>query len=336
MSKASSVERQMLDLINAERSKHGLASLVLDLRLNAAAEDHSRWLLEVDAFSHTGKGGSDPGDRMRDAGFEFSGSWTWTENVAWRTDQKGPDGLEDGVASLHRMLMDSPGHRANILNPDVEAIGIGVERGEYRGSDAVFATQNFARTSAALRVDEADGGRSDAAAASAPTPAVVEDRAIVGTHARDRLAGGSGDDLIEGREGDDVLRGNKGDDRLVGDDGGDRLVGGDGDDVLRGDGGNDVLKGNRGDDTIVGGDGDDLLQGGEGADRFVFDDDDGRDTLRFFADGLDEIVLDADGARPEVTVSQSGDDAIVRFGDTRIVVEDMVAGEIGHDDFHIV
>ncbi len=61
MSQADDLERQMLDLINAERATRGLDPVQLELRLNASAEDHSTWMLAVDIFSHTGSGGSSAG-----------------------------------------------------------------------------------------------------------------------------------------------------------------------------------------------------------------------------------------------------------------------------------
>ena len=152
MSYASDLERGMLELINAERAAAGLDALTLELRLNDAAEDHSTWMLETDTFSHTGVNGSNPGDRMRDADFQFSGSWTWGENVAWQSS-RGAAGFEDDVANLHQSLMNSPGHRANILNANFELIGIGVEVGNYNGWNAVMVTQNFARTSAEVQLD---------------------------------------------------------------------------------------------------------------------------------------------------------------------------------------
>jgi hypothetical protein len=155
MSRASSLERLMLDLVNEERRDAGLGPLRLELRLNDSAEDHSSWMLDADRFSHTGKGGSSAGDRMEDANFEFAGRWTWGENIAFQSERGAP-GLTDDVRDLHRALMDSPGHRANILNPDFELLGIGIERGDYRGYDAVMVTQNFAATAAPVRIDGGD------------------------------------------------------------------------------------------------------------------------------------------------------------------------------------
>lgn len=152
MSTANALERQMLDLINAERISLGLDPLRLELRLNESAEDHSQWMINTDRFSHTGIGGSSSTDRMRDAGFDFTGSWQSAENIAWQS-VRGQPGLSDDVVDLHQGLMNSPGHRANILNPNLEVIGIGIERGEYNGWDGLFVTQNFARTSAPVQID---------------------------------------------------------------------------------------------------------------------------------------------------------------------------------------
>ncbi len=75
MSVANQDEVQMLALINLERAAHGLPALKLNAKLNTSAENHSRWMLEADVFSHTGAGGSSADGRMRDAGFVFSCSW---------------------------------------------------------------------------------------------------------------------------------------------------------------------------------------------------------------------------------------------------------------------
>jgi len=155
MSFASDLEVQMLMLINAERAAVGLDPVQLELDLNEAAEDHSEWMISTDTFSHTGVGGSNPGDRMRDAGFTFANSWTWGENVAWQSI-RGAAGFEDDVINLHNALMNSAGHRANILNPNFDYIGIGITVGEYDGWTGIFVTQNFARTGAEVSLDPSD------------------------------------------------------------------------------------------------------------------------------------------------------------------------------------
>jgi Ca2+-binding RTX toxin-like protein len=296
MSVASTAERQMLALINAERTSRGLDPLQLELRLNESAEDHSTWMLEKDVFSHTGSGGSSAGDRMRDAGFQFSGSWTWAENIAWGSE-RGEPGLEDDVEFLHEALMNSAGHRANILSPNVEVVGIGIATGEYDGFSALMITQNFARTSAPLQLDigkssgPAPATPPEPDAPSASEPVYVNpkeggdendnylilkdgksgtldgrdgDDRLIGSSGKDKLLGRDGNDILDGKDGKDTLKGHAGDDRLSGSGGKDKLEGGDGQDVLLGGDGNDKLKGGLGDDALEGGAGKDKLHGGSG------------------------------------------------------------------------
>ncbi len=152
MSTASTVEREMLALINQERTSRGLTPLQLETQLNDSSEDHSTWMLDTDRFSHTGQGGSTATQRMQAAGFDLEGSWRTGENIAWQSERGAP-GISDDVAQLHENLMNSPGHRANILNPDFRYIGIGIETGDMQGYDAVMVTQNFAATSADVMLD---------------------------------------------------------------------------------------------------------------------------------------------------------------------------------------
>jgi len=153
MSRASDLERQMLALINEERTSRDLEPVQLELRLNESSEEHSQWMLDEDRFSHTGVDGSSAGDRMRDADFEFEGNWRWGENIAYQSERGAP-GFEDDVVDLHNSLMNSPGHRANILNPDYEVVGLGIEAGDFNGREAIMATQNFATTDAELQLDQ--------------------------------------------------------------------------------------------------------------------------------------------------------------------------------------
>ncbi|MBW4709122.1 hypothetical protein KX928_15125 [Roseobacter sp. YSTF-M11] len=150
MSQANALEQLMLNLINEERAAVGVQPLTFDDRLNDASEDHSSWMLGSNQFSHTGVGGSSPTDRMERAGFEFEGAWRSGENIGWQSE-RGDPGLEDDVEQIHDSLMRSPGHRANILNPNFDEIGIGIEQGDFTSGstfDSVMVTQNFATTDA--------------------------------------------------------------------------------------------------------------------------------------------------------------------------------------------
>ncbi len=145
MSKANTAEQFMLELINAERSQVGAQPLAFDGDLNTSSENHSSWMLSTDTFSHTGANGSDAGDRMEAAGYNFSGNWTWGENVAWKSFS-GTVNIQAEVQQLHTNLMNSPGHRANLLKDGFREIGVGVEIGRFQNFDAAMVTQNFART----------------------------------------------------------------------------------------------------------------------------------------------------------------------------------------------
>ncbi|MGA8053472.1 MAG: hypothetical protein WCA12_06365, partial [Burkholderiales bacterium] len=97
------------------------------------------------------------------AGYVFSGSWTWGENIAWATT-RSPTGYQDEVQLLHTNLMNSSGHRANLLNDSFHEIGLGFEVGEYSGRESAFLTEDFARSGSAVFLtgvafDDRDGDR---------------------------------------------------------------------------------------------------------------------------------------------------------------------------------
>ncbi len=163
MSQANAYEQYMLQLVNAERAKVGAQPLAFDDNLNTAAEHHSSWMIDTDTFSHTGVDGSSPGDRMEAANYVFSGSWAWGENIAWRST-RSPSDFVDEVEQMHISLMNSPGHRANILNDNFREIGIGLEIGPYDGFEGAFITQDFAKTATnpfltGVAFDDLDGDK---------------------------------------------------------------------------------------------------------------------------------------------------------------------------------
>ena len=126
MAQPSALEQYWLELINQERTSRGEQPLAWNGALDQAAEDHSRWMIETDTFSHTGANGSDPIARMTAAGYAFNGSWTAGENIAWAST-RGPEGYQDEINLLHSNLMNSPEHQANILNADFKEVGLGFE-----------------------------------------------------------------------------------------------------------------------------------------------------------------------------------------------------------------
>ncbi|MEL6383309.1 MAG: CAP domain-containing protein [Cyanobacteria bacterium J06626_18] len=168
MAQPSANEQYLLELVNRARSNpsaeaslqgiglnQGLAPgtisssakqpLVFNPKLIDASRDHSEWMLDTDTFSHTGKNGSSAGDRIRDAGYSFTGSWTWGENISWRGTTGTPD-VTSFVGTQHVGLFKSSGHRTNILNGTFKEIGIGTVTGEFSGYNAVMTTQKFAKS----------------------------------------------------------------------------------------------------------------------------------------------------------------------------------------------
>lgn len=121
-------ETRLLQLVNAERERVGLAPLAPDPALTTAARAHARDMLAQGYFAHLSPDGKTPADRARAAGarLQLAG-----ENLA----------LAPTVDLAHRGLMDSPGHRANILSPQFSRVGIGVADGGLHGK---LFTQEFA------------------------------------------------------------------------------------------------------------------------------------------------------------------------------------------------
>ncbi len=163
MPQHSAHEQYLLELINAERAKAGVQPLAFDNDLSEAAEGHSRWMLATDTFSHTGSGGSTPTQRMKAAGYTLAGSWATGENIAWATT-RSPTGYNDEILLLHNNLMNSSGHRANILNGNFREAGLGFEVGDYRGRSSGFVAENFAKTGSDLfltgvAIDDKDGDK---------------------------------------------------------------------------------------------------------------------------------------------------------------------------------
>jgi uncharacterized protein YkwD len=106
-------EAQMLQLVNEARAEIGLRPLSLDPRLVPIGRAHSEEMFRLQYFGHTSPVTGSPFDRIDAAGVEYSRAG---ENLAYA----------QSVAVAHRGLMESPGHRANILRPEFTRLGIGV------------------------------------------------------------------------------------------------------------------------------------------------------------------------------------------------------------------
>lgn len=104
-------EARVLQLVNVERARYGLAPLTYNRQLDQASEAHNSHMAAVGQMAHDGIGDGTPGSRIQATGFNRS----WGENVA--TGQLTP---EQVVAEW----MASPGHRRNILDAEYRQLGV--------------------------------------------------------------------------------------------------------------------------------------------------------------------------------------------------------------------
>lgn len=129
-------ESEILRITNVERQNAGLNPLVSCTRLANSALAHTNRMLEGKFFSHSDPGtGTASVDRIRSTGYlDSSNSWGVGENIAM--------GYSSAKATMVGW-MNSPGHRANILNPSFTHLGVGVNIGKWDAWYRSVATQNF-------------------------------------------------------------------------------------------------------------------------------------------------------------------------------------------------
>jgi uncharacterized protein YkwD len=120
-------EQKALALLNADRAAQGLPPVRLNAKLAALAGDYAQDMINRNFFAHNNPEGQTPFDRMRERGISFGYAG---ENLAINTS----------VAGAEQAFMNSPGHRANILNPRYTQVGIGVR---YSRSGSVYVVQEF-------------------------------------------------------------------------------------------------------------------------------------------------------------------------------------------------
>jgi uncharacterized protein YkwD len=117
--KTGTPERELFDDANRERSTRGLPLLRWDAELAEAARLHALRMAQQNALSHQFAGEPELAPRLRQSGAHFSAA---AENVA-----EGPT-----PARIHDGWMKSPGHRENLLDPQLNSLGIAVVEGARR------------------------------------------------------------------------------------------------------------------------------------------------------------------------------------------------------------
>jgi len=132
------VEQDLLQLANQSRQGVGAPALTLDSGLTAAARVHAQVMLEANQLSH-----------------QFSGEPTLVQRLAatskLQLDQAAENvALDYSAQGGHEHLMLSPPHRANLLNPAYNVVGLGV----VRNGDRLFIVEDFGHALPAYSVDE--------------------------------------------------------------------------------------------------------------------------------------------------------------------------------------
>jgi uncharacterized protein YkwD len=140
---ANAAERALFDAANRERVARGLPQLRWDEALAAAARDHAARMAQSNTLSHQLPGEAPLQDRARIAGARYT---VIAENVA-----EGPT-----AETIHSGWMHSPHHRANLLDPELNAIGIAVVIAESRNGSGgmLFAVQDFSQSVASLNFQQ--------------------------------------------------------------------------------------------------------------------------------------------------------------------------------------
>lgn len=116
----SADEKSILDLVNAERSKNGLAGLTPDAKAMNSARAKAADMVNKNYFAHESPTYGSPFDMMKEFGVTYK---TAGENLAGNSDNK----------AAVNAWMNSPGHRKNILNGSFNYTGIGVVKSPKYG-----------------------------------------------------------------------------------------------------------------------------------------------------------------------------------------------------------
>lgn len=132
--KAALTVSGIVSATNSHRSKNGLGALSVNSKLNQSAEIKAKDMLDKQYFAHDSPTGVGADDLAKTVGYEYI---VIAENLAL--------GNFENDTVLVQGWMDSPGHRANILNGQFTEIGVSVIKGTYEGYQTWMAVQHFGR-----------------------------------------------------------------------------------------------------------------------------------------------------------------------------------------------
>jgi len=123
--------QNIISLTNESRQAASLGRLSENSLLDKAAQSKANDMLAKGYFAHNSPDGSTPWDFITKAGYSYLQAG---ENLAVNFTE---------AENVESAWMNSPGHKANILNKNFEQIGIGIAEGQYQGHTAIFVVQMF-------------------------------------------------------------------------------------------------------------------------------------------------------------------------------------------------
>jgi uncharacterized protein YkwD len=127
-------EREVIQRLNDARAQHGLPALRPARGLNRAADRHSRDMLVRDFFDHPSSDGTPFDTRVR----RYAKASMVGETLASLPDRHG------GAATVVQIWMDSPAHRAIVLDPRLTRIGLARRWGTLGSTETAVVTADFA------------------------------------------------------------------------------------------------------------------------------------------------------------------------------------------------
>lgn len=130
---ATVTSSELIEMANKDRIANGLNPLSLSPQLVEAAQKKALDMLNQDYFAHTSPSGLTP--------------WYWLEKVGYKYSTAGENLAKDFIESeyVHNAWMDSPSHKANILNKNYQDVGIAVIEGEINGKKTIIAVEFFGK-----------------------------------------------------------------------------------------------------------------------------------------------------------------------------------------------
>jgi len=173
-------ERQLFEFVNRERAAQSLSALQWDNALFKAARRHALLMLNLNRLEHQFSSEPSLEDRLSETGARFTAI---AENIA----------IGANPQTIHAGWMDSPGHRKNILNPQLTSVGIAA----VRGPGGLYAVQDFSQAIPDLSVEQqeqkvssylrANGFRVTATAGAAARKTCEKDSGFDGTGAKSTI-----------------------------------------------------------------------------------------------------------------------------------------------------